>query len=120
MTRRTGCLHFNQVARRLANVAQKLAGAVSSGDADECTLSPCRRSAGAASQPKLGTISERKLQANRANAKKSTGPRTERGKSWSRRNAVKRGLLSNAVLFHSDRTAVEPELQAMKEDLERR
>ena len=42
-------------------------------------------------------ISERKLQANRANAKRSTGPRTERGKAASRRNALKHGILSRLV-----------------------
>ena len=42
-------------------------------------------------------ISERKLQANRANAKRSTGPRTEAGKAASCRNALKHGILSRAV-----------------------
>jgi len=42
-------------------------------------------------------ISERKLLANRANAKRSTGPRTEAGKAASRRNALKHGILSSAV-----------------------
>lgn len=42
-------------------------------------------------------ISERKLQANRANAKRSTGPRTEAGRAASRRNALKHGILSRAV-----------------------
>ena len=42
-------------------------------------------------------ISERKLQANRANAKRSTGPRTEAGKAASRRNALKHGILSRSV-----------------------
>ena len=42
------------------------------------------------SGPRL--ISERKVKANRENAKKSTGPRTARGKAFSRRNAVKHGL----------------------------
>jgi len=37
-------------------------------------------------------VSERKLKANRENAKKSTGPRSARGKAFSRRNAVKHGL----------------------------
>ena len=40
-------------------------------------------------------ISERKLKANRENAKKSTGPRTARGKAFSRRNAVKHGLCAS-------------------------
>ena len=43
------------------------------------------------------SISERKLQANRANAKRSTGPRTEAGKAVSRRNALKHGILSQAI-----------------------
>ncbi len=42
-------------------------------------------------------ISERKLQANRANAKRSTGPRTEAGKAASCRNALKHGILSRAL-----------------------
>jgi hypothetical protein len=42
----------------------------------------------------LGTraTSERKLVANQKNAKKSTGPKTDRGKSMSRRNALKNGF----------------------------
>jgi hypothetical protein len=42
-------------------------------------------------------ISERKLRANRANAKRSTGPKTEAGKATSRRNALKHGILSRSV-----------------------
>lgn len=42
-------------------------------------------------------ISERKLQANRANAKRSTGPRTEAGKAASRKNALKHGIMSRVV-----------------------
>ena len=43
---------------------------------------------------KLTAISERKLKANRENAKKSPGPRTARGKEYSRRNATKHGLFA--------------------------
>jgi hypothetical protein len=39
-------------------------------------------------------ISERKLQANRENAKKSTGPRTARGKRFSRLSAVTHGFFA--------------------------
>ena len=42
-------------------------------------------------------ISERKVVANRANAKRSTGPKTEAGKAASRRNALKHGILSCCV-----------------------
>jgi hypothetical protein len=39
--------------------------------------------------------SARKAEANRRNAQKSTGPRTARGKSWSRLNALKHGILAS-------------------------
>jgi len=45
----------------------------------------------------LATVSERKLKANRENAKKSTGPKTPRGKALSRRNALKHGLFATQI-----------------------
>ena len=45
----------------------------------------------------LTTISERKLAANRENAKKSTGPKTPAGKAFSRRNALKHGLFATNI-----------------------
>jgi hypothetical protein len=45
-----------------------------------------------AAQP--SAISERKLKTNRENAKKSTGPKTARGKAHSRRNAIKHGIFA--------------------------
>ena len=41
--------------------------------------------------------SQRKLNANRENALKSTGPKTPRGKSYSRTNALKHGLFAKQV-----------------------
>jgi hypothetical protein len=52
--------------------------------------------------PSLGP-SERKRQANRENAKNSTGPKTPRGKDWSRYNSLKHGLYtSDVVIRHGD------------------
>src|SRR5688572_11740295 len=42
----------------------------------------------------MGTVSARRIAANRKNAKNSTGPRTRRGKSRTSRNSVRHGLES--------------------------
>lgn len=47
------------------------------------------------------TTSTSKLQANRENAQKSTGPRTTQGKRSSSRNAEKHGLLSKDLVIRS-------------------
>ena len=44
-------------------------------------------------------ISERKIQANRNNSRRSTGPRTERGKRAASRNAVKYGFFAREVVI---------------------
>lgn len=59
-------------------------------------------------------ISQRKLQANRANAKCSTGPRTEAGKAASRRNALKHGILSRS--FDLTVAAVNLDLRSLKSE----
>ncbi len=46
-------------------------------------------------------ISEKQLRANRANAKKSTGPKSGRGKEISSRNAVKHGVYAKTVVIDS-------------------
>ncbi len=46
----------------------------------------------------MGKVSPKKLDANRRNAQKSTGPKTEAGKNRSRQNAIKHGLLAVSVL----------------------
>jgi len=50
-----------------------------------------------AARPKL--VSVKKLEANRQNSKKSTGPRTPAGKQRSRLNALKHGILAKAVVI---------------------
>jgi hypothetical protein len=47
-------------------------------------------------------ISEKKLKANRANAKRSTGPKTLAGKVAVRGNAVRHGLRSNMLIARSE------------------
>ena len=42
--------------------------------------------------------SYRQIEANRSNALKSTGPKTEAGKEQSRRNAVRHGLTAETVI----------------------
>lgn len=44
-------------------------------------------------------VSERKIQANRENSLKSTGPKTERGKRTVSRNAIKHGFLAREVVI---------------------
>ncbi|HEV2696076.1 MAG TPA: hypothetical protein VG347_24520 [Verrucomicrobiae bacterium] len=46
----------------------------------------------------MNIISEKKIAANRRNSLKSTGPRTGRGKAVASRNAIKYGILGDAVL----------------------
>ena len=58
--------------------------------------------------------SEKQAQANRRNARKSTGPKTSEGKATIRHNALKHGLLAEEVLiFGEDEDA----LVALGEDL---
>src|SRR5262249_42653240 len=42
---------------------------------------------------------DRQLEANRRNAKRSTGPKTEKGKAMSSRNALKHGLTAKRTLL---------------------
>ena len=46
--------------------------------------------------------SQRQLEANRANAKRSTGPKTPQGKARSRRNSYKDGLRARILLSGED------------------
>src|ERR1035437_1761906 len=58
--------------------------------------------------------SEKRTEANRQNAKKSTGPRTAEGKAASARNALKHGLTAEkfAVIPGEDPEAYFSDLQA--------
>jgi hypothetical protein len=107
-------------SRPSANGARNPTLAVSSGDVAECAPSPFEGRATAVSQSKPRAVSEAKLQANRANAKKSTGPRTALGKAWSRRNALRHGLTSRIVLFDPQATRVDPNLQDLLQDLKQK
>ncbi len=71
------------------------------------------------SQPKK-PISDARLRANRQNAKKSTGPKTARGKGYSRRNAVKHGLLLKRLLFSDDGEPINEELHDLYDNLHER
>jgi hypothetical protein len=46
--------------------------------------------------------SENQTAANRANAKRSTGPRTESGKAKSRKNAFKHGLTAQVIVIEGE------------------
>jgi hypothetical protein len=63
------------------------------------------------------SVSEARLHANRENAKKSTGPKTARGKAYSRRNALKHGLLAKSVMFHPDGTRMNEDLHQLWDEL---
>ena len=56
----------------------------------------------------------RQLAANRANAQKSTGPRTAEGKSTSSQNALKSGIYSKSLLIPGEDPA---ELDALHDEL---
>ena len=100
--------------RRAAKLARKAAQKAIPAAVDEETQTPVAScdplteeftsSAALASdspEPKP-TISEAKLAANRANAQKSTGPRSDEAKAVTRHNAVRHGLTGQAVLLPTD------------------
>src|SRR5438045_3231911 len=59
-------------------------------------------------------ISDRKLAANRANAAKSTGPRTDAGKRASSLNAVAHGLTAHTALLPGEDAV---ELEALSREM---
>jgi hypothetical protein len=63
-------------------------------------------------------ISQRKLEANRRNARQSTGPKTAEGKARVRLNAVKHGMTAETpVLPHEDAEAYRRRLEAWTSEL---
>jgi hypothetical protein len=60
--------------------------------------------------------SKQRLEANRANAKRSTGPSTEPGKARSKMNALKHGLAAKAVVIDGEDPR---EFEALRAGLER-
>jgi hypothetical protein len=64
-------------------------------------------------------VSEAKLTANRQNALKSCGPRTEEGKAISRANALKHGMTGEGIaLSNEDSAEVERRFAAMNEEMQ--
>jgi hypothetical protein len=62
-------------------------------------------------------VSERKRRANRENAKKSTGPKTARGKRFSSFNAVTHGLLAKKVIYAADGKLMNEDLKRVLDSL---
>ena len=54
-----------------------------------------------------GKVSLKKLEANRKNALRSTGPRTRKGKEAVKRNALKHGILAREIVIPGKEDAVE-------------
>ena len=62
---------------------------------------------------------EKQIQANRTNAKKSTGPRTDEGKSRASQNSLKHGLLArDAVVPGEDPADYEAQIAALEDDIQ--
>lgn len=54
-------------------------------------------------------MTPKQLETNRQNALRSTGPRSAYGKSWSRKNAIKHGILSRQVVVRSRHCPEKPD-----------
>ena len=61
--------------------------------------------------------SEAKIASNRANAQKSTGPRTEAGKNASRANGYKHGMTATVVFPQVEAVEVDRRTEAFAEEL---
>ena len=72
---------------------------------------------------KSRTTSPRKADANRRNASRSTGPRTAQGKSWSRLNALKHGILASQAVIatiegRAERRLFEATVEGLAQDFQ--
>lgn len=72
---------------------------------------------------KATRTSQRKAEANRRNASKSTGPRTAQGKSWSRLNALKHGILASQAVIatiegRAERKLFEATVEGLAQDFQ--
>jgi hypothetical protein len=70
----------------------------------------------------ITNVSSKKIEANRRNAQRSTGPRTEEGKKRSRLNSLTHGILASALLITDGEIAEDPMefqtlLDALHQDL---
>lgn len=68
------------------------------------------------------TMTDKQLAANRRNAQRSTGPRTAAGKAVSRWNALKHGVLAQAIIPpalepHESRAAFDQLLETLRQEL---
>jgi hypothetical protein len=71
-------------------------------------------------KPAKRPVSDKKRAANRANAQKSTGPRSERGRQHSRRNAIKHGFFTTISIADLEKVPGYQQLQTILEELGRR
>jgi hypothetical protein len=64
------------------------------------------------------TVTEKVIKANRENGALSDGPKTLTGKSWSRRNALKHGILAKTLIFkdEEERAAFKRFLECLQQD----
>jgi hypothetical protein len=70
------------------------------GDNPECTVASANDARPPRSIRQRKRMSQRRIDANRRNARRSTGPRTARGKKTVSRNAIKHGLLAREVVIN--------------------